>query len=763
MKNKMKNILNKKTAIIVGIISFFGVLIPNISWAVLSGKGIANAILKLIVNLVLFLVSQLVNLAAKFFELMMDLGFNRSYQSVAEVGWHVTRDISNMFFILFMIIVAFATILKIENYGIKKLLPKIIGIALLINFSLVICYFVVDITNITANFFIKDAKDTAIQMGNGKGSISAVFADGLNLTKVLNPGECADSLKERKKECKEAFGKTSEEEEECLRIAEKEDARCKEIKKDLKSATTQDQTTLDILMSGILGSAILGIAAFTLFAGGILLVIRILFIWILIMVAPFAFVSNIMPALKQNIWGKWIKSFFQWCFFAPAYAFFIWLAVKVVAARKLQQMSLLYEAAATGDPSFINAFFTTTSNLLHFLFVTGLLLGGLIAAKQFGITGANTAITLGKKWGKGTSKWISGRTTRYPKELGASAGASTMQGTGKFLKKIPGFGRIGRSLETRGTALRRKPEESEQLKAYDKTLDYKSEANLLEDGKKLAGVMGLKNFKKAFDKNILQKTDDREAVKSAVRAFESFGMLKEANELKQKRFDVIEKEEDRDKAYVGSKSKGELNQFRSEAFRNKKDKNNKTIDDSGTKALRTVLKHEVTVTDALEAFNKMRADAKNQIEKTLKEMIEDGTADEKEKGVYAGMSAKPHVAFKNDPNGLKQFVKDMQPADFGKLDKEAIPSVAEHVDASMALEMAKHLSTNKKDMFFVSFGASVQEAIKGKKGWEGRGTQKTKIEKQTQAPEEQEKQTNTVDLSGKIPGRGPYEKKNREK
>ena len=76
---------------------------------------------------------------------------------IVQTGWHITRDLANMFFILILLIIAFATVLRIQSYAIQQLWWKVLVAALLINFSLVIAGFVVDFSQILTTFFIKQA------------------------------------------------------------------------------------------------------------------------------------------------------------------------------------------------------------------------------------------------------------------------------------------------------------------------------------------------------------------------------------------------------------------------------------------------------------------------------------------------------------------------------------------------------------------------------------------------------------------------------
>ncbi len=51
-------------------------------------------------------------------------------------GWHYVAGLVNMFFILILIVIAFSYILKIESFGMKKALPRLLILAVLVNFSL---------------------------------------------------------------------------------------------------------------------------------------------------------------------------------------------------------------------------------------------------------------------------------------------------------------------------------------------------------------------------------------------------------------------------------------------------------------------------------------------------------------------------------------------------------------------------------------------------------------------------------------------------
>ena len=68
-------------------------------------------------------------------------------------GWETFRNIANVLFIILFLFVIFSQItgLGIDNYGIKKILPKLIISAILINLSYWLCIVFMDLSNIIGN------------------------------------------------------------------------------------------------------------------------------------------------------------------------------------------------------------------------------------------------------------------------------------------------------------------------------------------------------------------------------------------------------------------------------------------------------------------------------------------------------------------------------------------------------------------------------------------------------------------------------------
>lgn len=93
----------------------------------------------------------------------------------AEQAWNFFRDIANVIFVLLFLWVIFSQVssVGISNYGIKKVLPKLIVGAVLVNLSFYICQLAVDLSNILG-FTLKEALEGAVSGVGGSSSNSAI-------------------------------------------------------------------------------------------------------------------------------------------------------------------------------------------------------------------------------------------------------------------------------------------------------------------------------------------------------------------------------------------------------------------------------------------------------------------------------------------------------------------------------------------------------------------------------------------------------------
>ncbi len=146
----------------------------------------------------------------KFIEpqLVLDSGFfNRSNQGGEETyqAWQTFRNLANIAFVAVFLFVIFSQLtgFGIDNYGIKKLLPKMIIAAIIVNASYIICQIAIDAANIIGygiknimggigtvpsdtEFAIREGGHTLASIGSNVG-IAAIVA-ALTVPAVLGQG-----------------------------------------------------------------------------------------------------------------------------------------------------------------------------------------------------------------------------------------------------------------------------------------------------------------------------------------------------------------------------------------------------------------------------------------------------------------------------------------------------------------------------------------------------------------------------------------------
>ena len=78
---------------------------------------------------------------------------SKIYTGTLSDAWGTFRNIANIFFIVLFLIVILSQLtgVGIDNYGIKRIMPRLIVVAVLINLSYVVCQIVTDVSNIVGS------------------------------------------------------------------------------------------------------------------------------------------------------------------------------------------------------------------------------------------------------------------------------------------------------------------------------------------------------------------------------------------------------------------------------------------------------------------------------------------------------------------------------------------------------------------------------------------------------------------------------------
>lgn len=226
-------------------------------------------------------------------------------------GWRIVRDISNIFFILILIYLAFKLILGNSGSDVKKMISTIILVAVLLNFSLFFTKVVIDASNILARIFytqitITGSDRTPVSnsstLGIEEKSLSQALADGFNVNKMMSE----DTIQKMNSE----YGSTSD------------------------KFARAGYGFLIILLALIVNL----VAAWSFFIVALLFVGRVVALWVAMIFSAFAFTSKAVPWLdkvKEISWTSWLQNLFSVSFLAPIFLFFIYIIIAFVNSRFL--------------------------------------------------------------------------------------------------------------------------------------------------------------------------------------------------------------------------------------------------------------------------------------------------------------------------------------------------------------------------------------------------------------------------------------------
>jgi 16S rRNA (adenine1518-N6/adenine1519-N6)-dimethyltransferase len=245
-----------------------------------------------------------------------------------QTGWSIVRDFANMFFILVLVVIGLATALRYKEYEAKKTLPLLILIALLINFTPVICGFVIDASNIAMNFFLSE-------VGSGLGSA------------IEKLGQSWD-----------------------------------------KYAEMIEQGTKPTAVAGygFTMAIFTFVTAFIYLIFALLFMVRYVALWTLVILSPIAFFCYILPATKKA-WDTWWQQFIQWCIVGVIGAFFLYMAE--IMNSQFVDLSISAPVGLEGEPlNAITSFFPFLVPIIFLIIGLFVTLSSSATGASFAISGA---------------------------------------------------------------------------------------------------------------------------------------------------------------------------------------------------------------------------------------------------------------------------------------------------------------------------------------------------------------------------------------
>lgn len=418
----MKNIRWKKTlpkilalAVVVGL----GFILLPIHQAHASLFGIVGdfaakaigAIFQGVIYIIALLAGIFIAIILWFVEIVLAMSGNVANTTLVQTGFSASLSIANLGFVLGIIVVALATILRRETYGIKSILWKLVLMAILVNFALVIANPIIGFSNSLTRYFLSGLPGggsglVSLNQQTGQGQVDVQGWKGYNnlangIANLFSPQRL---------------------------IAPENAASSSQAMNGLGSAintANQLQTTAGSLSSAVIGG-ILGLvmAVICLFLMLIILLVflfmllvRYIYIAFLLILAPFAWMLWVFPKTSKYF-SQWWDNFIRWTFFAPIVMFFMWLIIYTGNQMKWGDNVVAGSTGNTGlgvfGQVFANAVLVSTvGTVLNSIVIIGLMFGGMYVANKMSITGASVALGAAKGVGKAVGTYAGQRSAAF--------------------------------------------------------------------------------------------------------------------------------------------------------------------------------------------------------------------------------------------------------------------------------------------------------------------------------------------------------------
>ncbi len=223
-------------------------------------------------------------------------------------AWKIVRDFSNIGFIFALFVAAFMLILDKTSVGgtqfePKKVVVRVIIMALLVNFSMLFCRLTIQTADIFSNLlyskigsydYSETKNDTAATVGNLFNETLKIKSVSLPLISLSDPQSLFTEAK----------------------------------------ITPQDSgRNASYLVIGFAIFFVLLLLIWTFATMMFIFLGRILGLWLGIILSPLAFVSFAIPFLEKNEFigfDSWLKNFFQLAFMTPVYLFFMYITISIL-------------------------------------------------------------------------------------------------------------------------------------------------------------------------------------------------------------------------------------------------------------------------------------------------------------------------------------------------------------------------------------------------------------------------------------------------
>ncbi len=444
--------------------------VPDVAWAADAAQqmDVMDTIFGFLASLILGFTNFLGFMITLITEIVLVpvMSYNGFASSaVIGAGWSVVRDVMNMGFVIVLLVIAIVTIFggSVGSWSVKwqQQIPKLLLFAILINFSRMICSFLIDIGQVIMLTFAGAIKDIA------GGNIIQLF--GLADFVTFDRAAITQAI-----------------------------------------ASNQGTNAVSLFTSALLALVMTLIVLGTMIMLTVILVYRIVTLWVLVVISPLAFFfggAEVLGKGAGNPYAEWWSKFTGAVAIGPVLVFFLWLTLSVAGAGNIAATENFPMGGTAAEAGPVLGFLTKIAEpgrFLSFIIGIGMLYVGFEASQKFAnaLPGAASALVKGGvksalKIGAGAGAAAGIATQAVPlaataaigyggkkgvqflgkTQVGQEARAGIGKGITSFgagLGKVPGLGWAGRGVARVGTSLEqsRRQDAAARLDAHSKEVDH---------------------------------------------------------------------------------------------------------------------------------------------------------------------------------------------------------------------------------------------------------------------------------------------------
>ena len=268
---------------LLGVVFVVGIFVVARPALAISMDDVINALLGVvgwILSMIIFFLGKMIIIVVNLL-----IGYaqynNFVHSNAVTLGWPLVRDVVNMFFIVVILVSAFSTIIRYKEFHYTTVLPKLLLMAVLINFSKTLIGLLIDFSQVIMLTFVSAFAQAA--GGN--------FMSALRLNEMTKLGE------------------------------------------NYKTGDPKNTELKELIVASMLAIVLMFVALILVIMMTVFLVLRIVILWILLILSPIAFFALALPGKMKTalsaFTSEWWKNLSTMLVAGPVMAFFLWLALAI--------------------------------------------------------------------------------------------------------------------------------------------------------------------------------------------------------------------------------------------------------------------------------------------------------------------------------------------------------------------------------------------------------------------------------------------------